>query len=146
MMPLLDLSILLLGLFVILLSFAKFDDAKVEKQKKSETEIIQQFVERSVSGKFNLFCVFAACEGDTGYEKGKFYRLTSDFKRGDLIRSDEIKDYVGKNSPQRTVIGIITSKGAWDKDWDSQKLDGLKKEWGTTGFDVVRIRNIEFND
>ena len=138
MLPLLDLSILLLGLFVILLTFTKFNQV----QPQERDSVLREYVQKSILGEFQVFCVFAACPGDKGYEAEHYYRMSANFERGDQLSVAEIQKYVEKNKPNKTIVCIVTSKGVWDK-WVNEK--SMKELKGNLeNMEVVHFQNIDF--
>ncbi len=149
LLPLMDLSILLLGMFVVFMTFAKFSEQKDLSEKKLEKETVKSFVETSNKGKFTIECVFAACPGDPSrFQSGECYEVTGDFRRGEKVRDERIRKIIENNKPRRTIICLLTSAGAWDQDWTDEKVQLLKKKWGEESerLDIVRILNINFVD
>ncbi|MDO5565209.1 MAG: hypothetical protein Q4G59_01035 [Planctomycetia bacterium] len=144
-LSLLDISILLVGLFVILLSLAHFQ--KVQKEAQAENERVQQRASTTVFEsvlEHNLepIMMYAGCEGE---REGHCYLLGKDFVPGREINTGLPDDfeYLAHQRKEGThvIVFLVSEEGAWDTFWTKEKIAELEKVWGCH---VVYVPGVHF--
>ena len=135
-LPLMDLSILLLGCFMVVLTAAKFDD--VTNGKERETASI---IARSVAEHTCVMLYVVACKGEVdeyGRPNGEIYALDKDDhtspKPISKTSSDDIeaiiKEILPRNrKPEEVVVFILSQQGAGDDHVPRDLCLKLKESW-----------------
>ncbi|MDD3586286.1 MAG: hypothetical protein PHQ75_03815 [Thermoguttaceae bacterium] len=144
-LSLLDISILLVGLFVILLSLAYFQreqkQARLEN-KKDQTRISMSVLDTVLERNLELITIYAGCEG---VREGHCYLLGPDFVPGREIDTDHPDDfeYLASRRKEGThaIVFLVSEEGAWDTFWTKKKIAELEKIWGCH---VVYVPNVHF--
>ena len=146
-LSLMDISLLLLGLFIVLLASARYAGESATQKEKPLTTIesevaldttVRNFVESNLAP----ILLYACCEGEY---KNQCQLLEGDFIPGRVIdiESDrDIKELVEEKKPLHPIIILISKKNSWDSFWDEQKQKEIEKIWGHK---IVRVLNVEFN-
>lgn len=132
-LPLMDLSVLLLGFFMIILTAAKFGKGVIV-----------------ISPEHPSVMLYAACTNEGGRKVGELYYMDRDYNLGTkIIRKDTPEDIMNlikealpkKRDPKDVFICIMTEKYAWDKDIPRDICEKLKKSWGLPR--IYRVKNVD---
>lgn len=144
-LSLLDISILLLGMFVLLLSLAHFQEDHQEKKRDQQTDQLETGSPfRSIlEKKIEPIMLYAGCEGE---KEGRCFLLGKDLVPGreiDTQKRNEIEDLIDQREGRIPLVFLLSEEGAWDTYWTSKKLSELEAIWG---YNIVRILNVRFPD
>jgi hypothetical protein len=132
-LSLLDVVIILLGMFLLLLAQAQI------RSKGSKTA----GQAAGVGGAVDFTYLYAGTQGE---ERGRCYVLNPDGKIGRELRTDTADDFKGvlrghgqSAAPNRVVMLVVSDKG-FDSMWGGDRLAALEKLWGVK---VVPIYNVD---
>lgn len=137
-LPLMDLSTLLLGLFIVILSVAKFEEAAISKTNAENEVYAGDFIKAAVKNQFFVVPLFASCDNENGREYGKCYGMDERYNISDKeIRTDTNEDIIKeiekyKKNPddnRKPLVLLFSEKGAWDSDWSVEVLKSLETKW-----------------
>ena len=149
-LPLMDLSILLLGCFMITLTVAKFDDVTNGKEKETAS-----IIPRSVAEHTCVMLYVAACKGEVdryGRKNGEIYSLDKDdhtsLKPISKTTPDDIDSIINEILPknrerEEVVVFILSQKGAWDDHVPRDLCMKLKESWKLRR--IYRVTVVEIN-
>jgi hypothetical protein len=110
--PLTDVAILLLGLLIILMTAAKFDNKSANDEQKNNVIDVIYFYAKT-DGSCYLF------NPETNKEE-RFVDTESD---------KDIRKILDQSKSKVQLLFLISRSGDWDYKWEPQKIDSLKKNW-----------------
>lgn len=149
-LPLMDLSMLLLGCLMIVLTAAKFDTVTNAKEKDTAS-----LIARSVAEHTCVMLYVAACKGETdkyGRKNGEIYSLDKDdhtsLKPISKTSPEDIDSIIQEILPknrerEEVVVFILSQKGAWDDHVPRDLCLQLKESWKLPR--IYRVTNVDIN-
>ncbi|MDO5581202.1 MAG: hypothetical protein Q4G69_08700 [Planctomycetia bacterium] len=147
-LSLLDVAIMLVGLFVVLLALARFQDEqkKIDAAEKEQKDRIERMESASMVNTVleNSKMPIIMIEGDCRDQNGQCFLLNKDYTRGREIAANhrgDIEDLIPSGSNQIPVVFFITKEGAWDTAWTDEKFANMEKTWKCK---IVRVLNFRF--
>lgn len=144
-LPLMDLSILLLGCFMLVLTATKFDTSGKEKETAS-------LVFRSVA-EHTCVMLYVACEDKDGRQSGQIYSLDKDYNIGkepiSQTSPEDIDSIIKEILPRKrkreeAVVFILSEKYAWDQNVPRDLCLKLKECWKLPR--VYRVKDVDFDN
>lgn len=160
-LPLMDLSILLLGMFLIVLSIAKFNEYKstspVLKSEITDTRKtpanLKTAILKQTLNTMEFLPVYGCCNSGNGRLEGHCYLLDQNLYPGKEIRMDTDEDIQkiikdsGFKEDNMPIICLITGKGAWDASWDSETIQRLETTWNCGRiYRLINFENLPFEE
>ena len=139
---LMDIALLLLGIFIVLLSAARFTKAAAEK--KSAVPPVQNMkvvLNKAASENMSLIFLYA---GSAGKRKGHCYTLEDGFIPGREIDTEsdaDLRQLIKERNAVNPIIFLVSEKGAWDIDWPEKRIRAIEKTWQEK---VIRVVNVPF--
>ncbi|MBQ1455641.1 MAG: hypothetical protein IIZ25_07340 [Thermoguttaceae bacterium] len=153
-LPLLDIAILLLGLFVVLSAIARqterarsgSPDRAGGRELSSAEDIpenpfITGAARRFVESQLAPIWIYACCDGEF---RNRCRLMEDDFVPGRVIDIDsdrDIQELIEARKPRRTVIFVMIEEGGFDRFWDERRGD-IEAVWNAP---VVWIRNVRLS-
>lgn len=121
--PLLDVTLILLGLLMIVLTQAKMSPGGATSPIEPQLDIVYLYA------------------GWDGPRKGRVYRLGFDGSIGPEVRSENpaaINKLKGSDGRRPAFVLVIDADG-WTSDWTAEKIRNLAQVWG------VKLVTIQMN-
>lgn len=163
-LPLLDVAIVLLGLMVVLMSYAHYEnkneatknETELEKQSQNDDAAHQKDKElddssqetssrkddaQDIERHVELVLLHAA-------DDGKCYRIEAGTNVRDEISTDDDKDIrpILDRSPEKAKLILLVSRsGEIDTLWPGDRVDRLEKNWNLKGNEILcRLPSVPF--
>lgn len=154
-LPLMDLSILLLGMFLVVLSIAKFNEYKSMSpilkadivDSKQQPDDLKAAILKQTLNTMEFLPVYGCCKSGDGRLEGHCYLLDANLYPGKEIRmntDEDIQELIrtsGFSEENMPIICLVTGKGAWDASWDSETIQRLENTWNCGR--IYRLINFE---
>ena len=160
-LPLMDLSILLLGMFLIVLSIAKFNEfkslspvltAEVTEESVTPPDLKKAILKETLNT-MEFLPIYGCCNSANGRVAGHCYLLDPNLMPGKEIRMDAADDLQkiikdsGFNEENLPIICLVTGKGAWDAHWDANTIQNLESTWRCGKiYRLINFENLPFED
>ncbi len=138
-LSLMDIALLLLGLFIVLLVSARYSENGDRSQKNMSGEkgtAIREFIKNNLGPIY----LYACCEGE---HKNHCQLMDEEFVPGreiDIESDRDIKQLIEEQKPLNPIIFLITQPGDFDYFWDEKQKD-IEDKWNHS---IIRIRNAKF--
>ena len=141
-LPLMDLSILLLGMFLLVLSIAKFNEYKSErivvfngviKDDSKQSYDAKKVLKQTLTLEF--LPIYGCCNSSNGCLVGHCYSLDAQLNPGKEIRMDTDADYKellqksGFKEDNMPIVCLITISDGWLASGDSETVRKLGETW-----------------
>ena len=139
-LSLMDVTLLLLGFFIILVAAANLSQ-ETEREKEKQTSHLSGGSGWSfIKGGREPIWLFAECDGPN---RNKCFVLNNDLSLGDEVDQNSNTDIRRLTEPVKArgetpLIILVSEKGAFDGHWDNT-LESIEKIWG---YPVMRVREI----
>ena len=140
---LMDISLLLLGIFIVLIAAARYTKAEAKKSANASSDEISmsEVLDKAASDNMTLIFLYAGCSGN---RKGHCYTLEDGFISGreiDTKTDSDLRDLLKERRAVNPIIFLVSETGAWDIDWPEKRLHEIEKNWNEK---VIRIVNVPF--
>ena len=152
-LPLLDIAILLLGLFVVLSAIARETErARPGSPERADGDLagaqdipanpfLTGAARRFVESELAPIWIYACCDGEF---RNRCRLMEDDFVPGRVIDIDtdrDIQELIEVRKPRRAVIFVMIEEGGFDRFWDERRED-IESVWNAP---VVWIRNVRLS-
>lgn len=141
-LSLMDIALLLLGIFIVLLSIARYTKAAAEKETVvPSVQNMQVVLNKAANENMSLIFLYA---GSTGKRKGHCYTLEDGFIPGreiDTATDSDLRQLIKERNAINPIIFLVSEKGAWDIDWPEKRIRAIEKTWQEK---VIRVVNVPF--
>ncbi|MCR5360295.1 MAG: hypothetical protein K6E55_10475 [Thermoguttaceae bacterium] len=139
-LSLMDVTLLLLGFFIILVAAANLSQENERAKEKQTSHLSGESGWNFIKGGREPVWLFAECEGPN---RNKCFVLNSDLSLGDEVDQNSDADIRRLTAPieaqgEIPLIILVSERGAFDHDWDNA-LETIEKKWG---YPVMRARDI----
>ena len=140
-LSLMDVTLLLLGFFMIMVAAANLGQEAQEAQKKEVSHLYGEAGWNFIRNGRDVIWLFAECEWPN---RNKCFVLNEDLTLGeevDQVSDVDIRRLIAASPQKETppLVVLTSEKGAFDQDWDS-RLALLEKKWGC---EILRVRGVE---
>lgn len=160
-LPLMDLSIILLGMFLIVLSIARFNEYKskspvltseITNKRDTQADLKTEILKQTLNT-MEFLPVYGCCKSENGRLDGRCYRfdpsLTVSKEEISMDTDEGIRKIIEENkfSKENIIICLITGKGEWDAAWDAETIKKLELTWNCGRiYRVINFENLKFEE